>query len=134
MSCALYDNCGFGCGGCRHFVKTASITVDGTVLVLNIPQATYVNKEKACICLAQSIPDTATSAMTVAVTIGTSTTQHPLLTKCGNNVHADQLRSRTVLNTHTATDVGTFIMNDNCKLCKTSFNFPTIPAETTPAV
>lgn len=46
MACRLYNNGGYGCGGCTHFVKTNSVTLVDNVLVLNIPQATYSNKEK----------------------------------------------------------------------------------------
>lgn len=56
MACSLYNNNGYGCGGCVHFVKTNSVTVQNSVLILNIPQATYSNKEKVCICIAQAIP------------------------------------------------------------------------------
>lgn len=129
MPCNLYNNNGFGCGGCCHFVRTNTVTVVGNVLVLNIPTPThpYTNKEKVCICVAQSIPATASSAQTVAITIGTATTQYPLRTKCGNNVHADQIRSRKVYHTNVATDTATFVVNA-CELCKTGFNFPTLPA------
>lgn len=132
MPCNLYNNNGFGCGGCSHFVRTTSVTLNGTVLELNIPQATYSNKEKVCICVAQAIPDV-TSADTVAITIGTGTTQYPLRTKCGNNVHADQIRSRRVYHTFVATDIPQFTVS-GCELCCTGFNFPTIPAAATPAV
>lgn len=111
------------------------MTIVGNVLVLNIPlvaQQTYSNKEKVCICVAQTLPVGITSAQTVAVTIGTSTTQYPLRTKCGNNVHADQIRSRRVYHTNVATDTGSFIVS-SCELCKTGFNFPIIPVTTTPA-
>lgn len=27
MACSLYNNNGYGCGGCVHFVKTVSVTV-----------------------------------------------------------------------------------------------------------
>lgn len=134
MPCNLYNNNGFGCGGCRHFVRTNSATIIGNVLVLNIPlaaQQAYSNKEKVCICVAQTLPAGITSAQTVAVTIGTSTTQYPLRTKCGNNVHADQIRSRRVYHTNVATDTGLFIVS-SCELCKTGFNFPIIPVTTTP--
>lgn len=57
------------------------------------------------------------------------TTQYPLRTKCGNNVHADQIRSRRVYHTNVATDIGLFVVSA-CELCKTGFNFPTIPATT----
>lgn len=131
MPCSLYNNNGFGCGGCKHFVRTTSVTLNGTVLELNIPQATYSNKEKVCICIAQVIPEV-TSADTVAITIGTDTTQYPLRTKCGNNVHADQIRSRKVYHTFVATDIPQFTVS-GCELCCTGFNFPTIPAAATPA-
>lgn len=127
MPCNLYNNNGFGCGGCCHFVRTTSVTLTGGVLILNIPQNTYRNGEKVCICVAQAIPDGVTSADTVAITIGTDATQYPLRTKCGNNVHADQIRSRKVYHTYVATDTGTFVVS-SCELCKTGFNFPTIPA------
>ena len=127
MPCNLYNNNGFGCGGCCHFVRTTSVTLTGGVLILNIPQSNYSNGEKVCICVAQAISDGVTSADTVAITIGTDATQYPLRTKCGNNVHADQIRSRKVYHTYVATDTGTFVVS-SCELCKTGFNFPTIPA------
>lgn len=131
MPCRLYNNNGFGCGGCSHFVRTTSVTLNGTVLELNIPQNTYSNGEKVCICVAQAIP-AVTSADTVAITIGTGTTQYPLRTKCGNNVHADQMRTRKVYHMFVATDTESFVVS-SCELCNTGFNFPTIPAAT-PAV
>lgn len=127
MACRLYNNNGFGCGGCTHFVKTVSVTVSGNVLILNIPQKTYSNHEKVCICVAQNIPTNITSAMTVVITIGAGTTQYPLRTRCGNNVHADQIRSRKVYHTNVATDTAVFVVN-RCELCNTGFNFPIIPA------
>lgn len=132
MACNLYNNNGFGCGGCTHFVRTNSVTLNAGVLVLNIPVplVPLSNKQKICICVAQNIPATATSANTVAITVGTSTTQYPLRTKCGNNVHADQIRSRKVYHTNIATDIPVFVVN-GCELCPTAFNFPVI--STTPA-
>lgn len=125
MSCRLYNNNGYGCGGCCHFVRSNSITLNGNVLEINIPQKTYSNGEKVCICLAQAIPEV-TSADTVAITVGGGTTQYSLITKCGNNVHADQLRSRKVYHTNVATDTSSFVVS-KCELCGTGFNFPTIP-------
>lgn len=124
MSCKLYNNNGYGCGGCIHFVKTNSVTLQDNILTLNIPQESYSNKEKVCICIAQTIPSV-TSSDTVVITIGTGTTQYPLRTRCGNNVHADQLRSRKVYHTNVATDVGVFTVSEY-ELCKTGYNFPVI--------
>lgn len=126
MACSLYNNGGYGCGGCTHFVKTNSVTLSGNVLLLNIPQATYSNKEKVCICIAQSIP-TVTSANTVAITIGNGSAQYILKTRMGNSVRADQLRSRKVYHTNVATDSATFIVKE-CELYKSNYNFGTIPS------
>lgn len=127
MACNLYNNNGFGCGGCTHFVRTNSITLTSGVLVLDIPvpQEVLSNGKKVCICLAQAIPDGVTSTDTVAITINGGATQYVLRTKCGNNVHADQLRSRKVYHTYLATDTGTFVVS-SCELCSTGFNYPTI--------
>lgn len=131
MACGLYNNNGFGCGGCCHFVKSNAVTLTGNVVSINIPQPAraYTNKEKVCICIAQSVPVEATSADTVSITIGSAGVAYPLRTKCGNNVHADQIRSRKVLHTNVATDTASFVVNA-CELCRTGFNFPTLPAAT----
>lgn len=125
MPCSLYNNNGYGCGGCTHFVKTNSVTLSGNVLLLNIPQESLVNKQKICICVAQGLPTGVSSADTVAITLGTDTTQYVLRTKCGNNVHADQLRSRRVYHTNVATDSKTFVV-PACELNTTAYNFPTV--------
>lgn len=56
------------------------MTLQGNVLTLNISQASYSNKEKVCICIAQTIPSV-TSADTVVITIGAGITQYPLRTR-----------------------------------------------------
>ena len=33
MACSLYNNNGYGCGGCVHFVKTNSVTDVGVFMV-----------------------------------------------------------------------------------------------------
>lgn len=127
MACSLYNNNGFGCGGCTHFVRTNSVTLEGGVLTLDIPvqQEVLSNNKKICICVAQAIPEGVTSANTVAITINGGATAYVLRTKCGNNVHADQIKSRKVYHTFIATDTGTFVVS-SCDLYGTGFNFPTI--------
>lgn len=127
MPCRQFK--GTPCGGCCHFIKSNSITLVGNVLVINIPQQTFSNRQKACICIAQAIPAGVTSANTVAVTIGTSATQYPLFTRCFNLVHADQIKCRKVYHTYAVTDIPGFVVED--KLCCTAFNFPVIPATVT---
>lgn len=127
MACSLYNNNGFGCGGCTHFVRTNSVTLAGGVLTLDIPvpQEVLSNNKKICICVVQAIPEGVTSADTVAITINGGATAYVLRTKCGNNVHADQIKSRKVYHTFIATDTGTFVVS-SCDLYATGFNFPTI--------
>lgn len=134
MACDLYNNNGFGCGGCVHFVRSNSVMLTGGVLTIDIPlpQVPLSNKQKVCICVIQPIPVGVTSADTVAITINGEATSYPLRTRCGNNVHADQIRSRKVYHTNIATDIPQFVVSSN-ELCKTGFNFPTvIPVTTTP--
>lgn len=45
------------------------------------------------------------------------------------NDNADQIRSRKVYHTNVATDTASFVVSA-CELCKTGFNFPTIPVVT----
>ena len=69
---------------CRNLIISTSITVvavDGVdTLVIDIPASTYRNFECFCIVTAQSIPDTATINMPVAISIGgDTTTVYPLV-------------------------------------------------------
>lgn len=127
MACGLYNNNGFKCGACEHFVRAKSVTLSGTTLIINIetPSVKLVNKQKICICVDKCIPDEVTSADTVVITIGSNTTEFPLITDCGNFVHADQIRTRKVYHTNFATDMLAFVTH-GCKLCKTAYNFPVI--------
>lgn len=132
MPCNLYNNNGFGCGGCIHFVRSTAVTVAGGVLTINIPNnfGNIENGEKVCICIIQSIPDTVTSADTVGITIGTDVTVYPLRTKCGNNVRGDQVRTRKVYHVYAATDIPVFVVSGS-ELCKTSYNYPVLTPDTT---
>ena len=46
---------------------------------------------------------------------------------CGFVWYESQFRSRRVYHTNVATDTGLFVVSA-CELCKTGFNFSTIPA------
>lgn len=77
--------CNYMCNKlCNNLIISNSITVvtiDGTdTLVIDIPASTYRNGEIFCIITAQSIPDTATVTMPVAISIGGDTTNvYPLV-------------------------------------------------------
>lgn len=92
--------CNNNCRICDRLIISTSVTV-GTVagvdtLLIDVPTANYGNKCRYCIIVAQTIPDTATINMPVAVTIaGDTTTVYPLV-KCNcAQVSACAIRTRT---------------------------------------
>lgn len=132
MTCSMYNNGGFNCNGCLHFVKTLSITLTGTVLTLTIPAETIRNREKFCICLAQSIPNGVDANTTVNVAVTNVTAPFMLIDRCGNKIYGDQLRTRRLLHSIALTDIPAFRLIDNAGLCRTEHSFvsivPTVPA------
>lgn len=100
MSCS---NCNRLCN--RLVISTAVTFTDGA-LVINIPQGNYSNKEKYCIVVAQTIPETTTITAPVVITIGTDTTTTYPLTYCdGTAVLACSINTRTRYATRVRTDV-----------------------------
>lgn len=124
MSCALYNNNGYGCAGCCHFNKSTAITLSGTVVDITIPDQTLSNGQKLCVALCQSIPTGITATTTVSLSLDGTTI--PLRTPCGNNVYASQLRSRKVLKICVATDTSTGVVTNAKCLCPSSSGFPII--------
>ena len=85
---------------CRNVIISDSVTVvaiDGTdTLVIDIPAGSYVDGCRYEIVVAQTIPDTATINMLVAVSIGGDTTTVYPLVKCDcSQITACAIRSRT---------------------------------------
>nr|DAG01312.1 MAG TPA: hypothetical protein [Myoviridae sp. ctk6V34] len=83
------------CKLCRRLILSQTVTFATDTLTVNLPDGSYRNREKYCLVLAQTIPDTATINAPVVVTIGTGTTTFPLLDCTGSPVTAGQLRTRT---------------------------------------
>lgn len=84
------------CKLCDHLIISTSVTVVGTELVINIPAGSYANCEKYCIVIAQAIPDAATINMPVSISIGGVTTNlYPLTDRCGTQLVASEIRTRT---------------------------------------
>ena len=80
---------------CDCVVITDGVTVDNSTLLLDVPTNVFRNGEKICLVIAQTIPDTATINMPVALTIGgVTTTTYPLV-KCDcSPVTASMIRTR----------------------------------------
>lgn len=110
---------------CYKFISSTAVTVSGTQVVIQIPADTFNNGDNICLLVAQDMPS-ASSANTVAIQIGSTTTTYPVLKICGNNVRADQIRSNTAYKLLVGTDPGHFtVKNSRCLPC-TSFVTPQI--------
>ena len=87
-------NCN-SCNECSRKVYVSTVTFAAGTLTLNFPDTvSYGNGCKFCFVITTAIPDTATINAPVVVTIGAGTTEFPLLTRCGAQVVAQQLRTR----------------------------------------
>ena len=106
------------CKLCSRSIISQAITFDGTNLVVNLPTNNYGNKQKYCIILAQSIPDTTTINAHVVFTIGTGTVQYPFVNNDCTPILASQVRTRRVYRTKVNTGVndGVFKYVGDCCL------------------
>ena len=87
--------CNNVCKLCRRLVLSNAVTFTEGTLIINIPDGAYNNSEKYCIVVAQAIPAATTINAPVVVTIGTGTTQYPLVNRCCAQVTACAVRTRT---------------------------------------
>ena len=127
MSCPNYKRI------CDRLVISNSVTVTGGSLAINIPENNYMNREKYCIVIAQSIPDTATITMPVVITIGEDTTNYPLVNCDCTNVTACSISTRTRYSVIVRTDLngGSFVLKGrkSCSCCSEDNTF--LPNQTT---
>ena len=117
---------------CDNLVISESVTFDGGVLVVNLPQATYTNKCKYCIVIAQAIPTTTTIEAPVVITIGDDTTQYPLqdckctpVLACAINTRT---RYSTIVQTNTTSGVFKLLGKVPCSHCEN--NLASLPVAT----
>lgn len=124
------------CRLCDHLVISAAVTFTGGNLVINLPAGSYMNGEKYCIVVAQSIPDTTTINAPIVVTIGTGTELYPLTGRNCAQLTACAIRTRTRYSTVVSTNGtgGTFRLLGNACPCPAN-NLPSIngTAPTAPA-
>lgn len=91
-------NCKNTCKLCDRLVISDSVTFDSTNnrLLIDIPSASYANRQKYCIVVAQNIPTTTTISANVFITIGgVTTTVYPLTKANCSQVTAAAIRTRT---------------------------------------
>lgn len=97
-------------------------------LTIGIPAGSYVNGEKYCIVVAQSIPATTTLDAPVQIKIGTTSTYYPLQRNDGAPVTARAIRTRTKYSTIVVTNATTGAFRLMGKIC------PCIQADALPAI
>ena len=126
--------CNCNCKLCDNIVISDSVsvaTISGiSTLLIDIPTNTYRNGDHICLVIAQSIPDTATINMPVAITIGgDTTTVYPFVKHNCAQATASAIRTRTryklVVQT---TPVSAVFKSLSCLACAPSNDLATIPA------
>lgn len=122
------------CKLCPKLVISQSVTFTGGTLDINLPSGSYNNREKYCIVVAQAIPSTATINAPVVITIGASTTQYPLTSRCCKPVTVCGIRTRTRYSTcvETTDSGGIFrLLGNTC--CAPDNSLPSIDGGAAPA-
>lgn len=115
---------------CERIILSQAVTFAGDTLTINIPAGSYGNKEKYCLIVVQEIPDDTTIAATVVITIGTDTTEYPLLTCCGAEVTAGQIEYRRKYPVVVSTSIASGAFRVLEKLCcGRSLAAPALPIE-----
>ena len=93
-------DCNNVCRLCDRLILSQAVTFAGGTLTINIPAGSYNNGAKYCIVVAQAIPAETTINAPVVITIGSGTTQYPLVNRCcaqitALNCSADRLARQT---------------------------------------
>lgn len=122
---------------CPNTIISTGVSVVTATLVINIPDATYINGCKYGLVIAQAIPDTATYNMPVGITIGDDTTTvYPLVTCSGTQVVARQIatRYRYPVQVVTSATSGVFRVLGGLMFYCSNNNLPSLPAPAVEAV
>jgi hypothetical protein len=130
MSCNSIVSC--RCNKCKVLVTVTSATVTAGKLILNIPSQNLANNEKICLLIALTLPVSSTP-IPVVITVGTSTTQLPLISKCGNFIYSDQIKTRSIYPLSFKSDVKQFDFIGKFCLSCTGFIFPVFTPTAPPA-
>ena len=131
------------CKICNRLIISNSVTVVTVAgvdtLLIDIPAATYMDGWRYCLVVAQTIPNTATINMPVAITIGGVTTTVYPLTRCDcAQVTACAIRTRTkypvLVSTNATGGVFKVLAGLSCTPNNTLASLPVATTATTAAV
>lgn len=89
--CNYNDSCKL----CPRLVFSEAVTFATDTLTINIPAGSYDNCGRYCLVITQTIPAATTINAPVVITIGDGTVEYPLLNRCGAQITAAALRTRT---------------------------------------
>ena len=104
-------------------LRSTEVELSGRVLAITLPDTcSIVNGDILRFVICQTIPNDCPTATVIVILNGV---EYNLLTKFGNPVHADQLRTRWVYKVGIGTETPTMVMQ--CRICPTAFEFPVIP-------
>lgn len=88
-------NCCNSCDECKRKVYISEAAFADGTLTLTLPDdASYNDGCRYCFIITTALPDEATINAPVVAVIGDGTVEFPLLTRCGAQVVAQQLRTR----------------------------------------
>ena len=119
---------------CDRLVISEDVTFADGSLTINLPEGSYLNGEKYCIVVAQTIPDETTITAPVVITIGDDTTTTYPLTNCDcSTVYACSINSRTRYSVCVRTDVtsGVFRLLGKLPCSRCANNLISLPAPAT---
>ena len=101
----------------KLIISTAVTFTAGTGLIIAIPSGSYLDNNKYCIVIAQSIPTTTTISAPVFIQIGTGTELYPL-NKCDcTQATACAIRTRTKYSTVVETNATSGVFKLLGNLC-----------------
>lgn len=121
-------NCKTSCRLCPNLVISTAVAFTAATNTLNItiPTQSYDDGDKVCIVIAQALPAATTITALVNIVVGTGT--FPLLRCSGNQVTANEIRTRTRYSTHVVTNTvsGAFRLDGKVNAAAVS-NLDTLP-------
>lgn len=124
--------CNSVCKLCDKLIISTAVNYDGAAnqLIIAIPDGCYLNNEKYCLVVAQTIPTTTPISAEVVITIGTGATRYPLVRRNCVPATACNIRTRTKYSTCVATNTtsGTFRLLGDVG-CAGAEVLPSLPIE-----
>lgn len=97
------SRCKSTCQLCPRLIISQAVTFAADTLTINIPAGSYQDGCKYCIVVAQERPDATTLNAPVVISIGAGTETYPLNDRCGVQLTAESIRTRTRYATRVST-------------------------------